>query len=84
MLTLATAYVMRMNDTPAANDIGAGDLYLSNDYDVWATTVGLIQPLTDRLKLYTYAEHLERLSSNELLAGTRDTIGMTLGYYYDF
>ena len=83
-LTLATAYVMRMNDIPAANDLGAGDLYLSNDYDTWATTIGLIQTLTDRLKLYTYAEHLERLSSNELLAGTRDIIGMTLGYYYDF
>jgi hypothetical protein len=81
---MATAYIMRMNDTPDAGQIGDGELFLSNDYDTWATTVGLIQTLTDKLKLYTYAEHLERLSSNEQLAGTRDTIGMTLGYYYDF
>lgn len=84
VLTMASAYILRMNDTPSATDIGNGDLFLSNDYDTWATTVGLIQTLTDRLKLYAYAEHLERISSNELLAGTRDTIGMTLGYYYDF
>jgi hypothetical protein len=84
VLTLASAYVMRMNDTPAEGQIGDGELYLSNDYDTWASTAGLIQTLTDRLKLYTYVEHLERLSSNELLTGTRDTIGMTLGYYYDF
>jgi len=84
MLTMATAYVMRMNNTPAAGSLEAGSLFLSNDYDTWATTVGLIQTLTDRLKLYTYAEHLERISTNPLLAGTRDTIGMTLGYYYDF
>lgn len=84
VLTMATAYIMRMNDTPDGGQIGDGELFLSNDYDTWATTVGLIQTLTDKLKLYTYAEHLERLSSNEQLAGTRDTIGMTLGYYYDF
>lgn len=84
VLTMATAYIMRMNDTPAEGDIGAGEVFLSNDYDTWASTAGLIHTLTDRLKLYTYAEHLERFSSNELLAGTRDTIGMTLGYYYDF
>ena len=84
VLTMATAYIMRMNDTPSSGQIGDGDVFLSNDYDTWATTVGLIQTLTDKLKLYTYVEHLERLSSNPLLAGTRDTIGMTLGYYYDF
>jgi len=84
VLTLASAYAMRMNDTPAAGELGDGDLFLSNDYDTWASTVGLIQTLTDHLKLYTYVEHLERLSSNTLLTGTRDTIGMTLGYYYDF
>lgn len=84
VLTLASAYVIRMNSTPAAGELGDGELFLSNDYDTWATTVGLIQTLTNRLKLYTYAEHLERISSNELLAGTRDTVGMTLGYYYDF
>ncbi len=84
VLTLASAYVMRMNDTPPTGGLGDGELFLSNDYDTWASTIGLIQTLTERLKLYTYAEHLERISSNELLAGTRDTIGMTLGYYYDF
>ena len=84
MLTMATAYDLRMNNTPPAGGIGDGSLFLSNDYDTWATTVGLIHTLTDRLKLYTYAEHLERISSNPLLTGTRDTIGMTLGYYYDF
>ncbi len=83
-LTLASAYLMRMNQAPNADEIGNGNLFLSNDYDTWASTVGLIQTLTERLKLYTYAEHLERISSSELLTGTRDTIGMTLGYYYDF
>ena len=83
-LVMATAYILRMNDEPAPDGIGDGDLYLSNDYNTWATTAGLIQDLTERLKLYYYGEHLERISSNESLAGTRDTIGMTLGYYYDF
>lgn len=84
MLTMATAYTMRMNEVPTSGQLGEDDIFLSNDYDTWATTIGLIKTLTDRLKLYTYAEHLERLSSDELLAGTRDTVGMTLGYYYDF
>lgn len=84
VLSMATAYTLRMNDPPDEGGIGKDEVFLSNDYDTWATTVGLIHTLTDRLKLYTYAEHLERFSSNELLAGTRETIGMTLGYYYDF
>jgi hypothetical protein len=84
VLTLASAYIMRTNKAPGEGEIGEGDLFLGNDYDTWASTVGLIHTLTDRLKLYAYAEHMERLSSNPLLQGTRDTIGMTLGYYYDF
>ena len=83
-LVMATAYILRANDEPAQDGIGDDDLFLSNDYNTWATTAGLIQDLTERLKLYYYGEHLERISSNESLAGTRDTIGMTLGYYYDF
>lgn len=82
--TITTAYVARMNDAPPPDAVAGGDLFLSSDYDTWATTVGLVKTLTDRLKLYTYAEHLERLSSNAELAGTRDTVGMTIGYYYDF
>lgn len=84
VLTLATAYIMRTNKSGGAGGIGEGELFLGNDYDTWASTVGLIQNLSKRLKLYTYAEHLERISSNPLLKGTRDTVGMTLGYYYDF
>jgi len=83
-LTLASAYTMRMNGQVKTGDIGSDSLFLSNDYDTWATTVGLIKTLTKRLTLYMYAEHLDRLSSNPQLAGTRDTVGMTLGYYNDF
>jgi len=84
VLTMASAYIKRTNATQKPGDLGEGDLFLSSDYDTWATTVGLIQTLTKRLKLYTYVEHMERISSNAQLAGTRDTAGMTLGYYYDF
>ncbi len=84
VLTLASVYVMRMNATPVEGEVGYGDVYMSRDYDTWATTAGLIQTLGKRLKLYTYVEHLERISSEELLQGTRNTVGMTLGYYYDF
>jgi hypothetical protein len=84
MLTMTSAYVIRTNGKLSQGQIGEGDLFLSNDYDTWATTVGLIESLTKRLKLYTYVEHMERISSNAQLAGTRDTVGMTLGYYYDF
>lgn len=84
VLTLASAYIMRTNKTPGEGQIGAGDIFLSNNYDTWASTAGLIHTLTERLKLYTYVEHMERLSSNTQLKGTRDTVGMTLGYYYDF
>lgn len=84
MLTMASAYIMRFNTVPQTGDLGEGDLFMSNDYDTWATTVGLIQALTQRLKLYYYVEHLERISSNPLLQGKRDIVGMSLGYYYDF
>jgi hypothetical protein len=84
MLTMTSAYVIRTNGKFLPGQIGEGNLYLSNDYDTWATTVGLIESLTKRLKLYTYVEHMERISSNAQLAGTRNTVGMTLGYYYDF
>ena len=84
VLTMASAYTMRMNGQMQTGDIGSGDIFLSNDYDTWATTVGLIKTLTARFKLYTYVEHLERLSPDPLLAGTRDTVGMTLGYFNDF
>ena len=84
VLTLATAYTMQMNGQMQTGDIGAGNIFLSNDYDTWASTAGLIKTLTDKLKLYAYVEHLERLSANPQLAGTRDTVGLTLGYYNDF
>jgi len=83
-LTLASAYTMRMNGQTQAGEIGADNIFLSNDYDTWASTAGLIKTLTERLKLYAYVEHLERLSPNPQLAGTRDTVGMTLGYFNDF
>ena len=83
-LTMASAYSLRMNGQVTEGDIGSDDLFLTNDYDTWASTVGLIKTLTDRLKLYVYVEHLERLSANASLAGTRDTVGLTLGYYNDF
>jgi len=83
-LIMATAYIMRMNTPASAGGLGEGNLFLNNDYDTWTTTAGLLQALTKRLKLYAYVEHLERISSNEQLAGTRDIVGMTLGYYYDF
>ena len=79
MLTMTSAYVIRTNGKLSKGQIGEGDIFLSNDYDTWATTVGLIESLTKRLKLYTYVEHMERISSNAQLAGTRDTVGMTLG-----
>lgn len=84
MLTMVSAYTMRMNGTVQDGEIGADSLFMTNDYDTWGTTVGLVKTLTERLRLYTYVEHLERLSPNEKLAGTRNTIGMTLGYYNDF
>ena len=84
VLVLASAYSMRMNKQPMSGEIGEGQLFLSNNYDTWTSTVGLIQTLTARLKLYYYGEHIARISSNPLLKGTRDTVGMTLGYYYDF
>lgn len=84
LMTVATAYTMMMNDTPRAGQLGADNLFIANDYDTWGTTVGVVKSFTENLKLYLYGEHLVRLSSNAQLAGTRDTVGMTLGYYYDF
>lgn len=84
VLTLATAYSARMNDQTGAGMIGEDNIFLDNDYDTWVTTGGLIKSFTENLKLYAYVEHLERLSSNPLLEGTRDTVGLTLGYYNDF
>ena len=83
-LTMASVYTMRMNTAPAQGDIGYGDVYMNSDYDTWVTTVGFIQTLGKRLKLYTYVEHLERMSNSQLLQVSRNTVGMTLGYYYDF
>lgn len=83
-LTLATAYTARTTDKTESNPFGVDNLFLSNDYDTWVSTAGLIKTLTEKLKLYFYVEHLERISSEPLLAGTRDTVGLTLGYYNDF
>jgi len=84
VLTLASAYTARMNGQTQAGDIGADNIFINNDYDTWASTAGLIKTLTERLKLYAYVEHLARLSPNPQLAGTRDTVGLTLGYFNDF
>jgi hypothetical protein len=73
-----------MNGQAQPGELGSDSLFISNDYDTWVSTVGLVQTLTDHLKLYAYVEHLERISPEQRLAGTRDTVGMTLGYYNDF
>ena len=83
-LILASAYSIRKNTMPPSGDLGVGNLFMSNNYDTWVSTIGLIQTLTLHLKLYTYVEHLERISPNPQLAGTREMAGATLGYYYDF
>ena len=84
VLTLATSYTLRMNGQARSGELGSDSLFITNDYDTWVSTVGLVQTLTDHLKLYAYVEHLERISPEQRLAGTRDTVGMTLGYYNDF
>lgn len=83
-LTLASSYMMRMNAPAREGDLGRESVFISNDYDTWTSMAGLVQALTERLKLYAYVEHLERMSSDSRLAGTRDTVGLTLGYYNDF
>lgn len=83
-LTLASSYMLRMNGSARAGELGGESLFVSNDYDTWTSTVGLVQTLTLHLKLYTYVEHMERLSPEPRLAGTRDTVGLTVGYFNDF
>jgi hypothetical protein len=83
-LMLATAYTMRYNDAPRAGDLGADAPMLANDYDTWATNIGLTYLLTAHLTAYAYGEHLERYSDAAALEFDRDSAGVTLVYRNDF
>jgi hypothetical protein len=82
-LMLATAYTLRYNDAARAGDIGEGVPMLTNDYDTWATNIGLTYLLTAHLSAYAYGEHLERYSDAPVLEFSRDTVGATLVYRHD-
>jgi hypothetical protein len=84
MLTLGTAYALRYNDTPPAGNVEEGVVMLSSDYDTWASNVGLTYHLTEHLVAYAYVDHTARISDDPELEFTRDTVGTTLVYRYDF
>ncbi len=83
-LTLATAYTLRYSDTPPAGNLEEDVVMLSSDYDTWASNAGLTYQLTEHLVAYTYVDHTARISDTPELAFTRDTVGTTLVYRYDF
>ena len=83
-LMMATAYELRYNDSLKTGDIGADDPLIANDYDTWASNVGLTYTMTAHLTVYTYVEHLARLSAAPDLQLTQDTVGVTFDYRYDF
>lgn len=83
-LTLATAYTLRENDTIGEGGIGEGVPMLTNNYDTWASNIGLTYVLAEHWTAYAYAEHLARFSDDPQLAFDRDTVGTTLVYRYDF
>ncbi len=83
-LTLATAYALRLNDTPQSGSTDAGGVMLENDYNTWASNIGLTYLMTEHLVAYVYADRTTRYSDASELDFTRDTIGATLVYRYDF
>jgi hypothetical protein len=83
-LTLATAYSVRDNDVAQTNMVEEESIMLDNDYDTWASNIGLTYRLTAHLMSYVYANHTVRYSEASELEFTRDTIGATLVYRYDF
>ena len=82
--TLATAYLQRQNDDVKSGDAGEGVLMLTNDYNTWVTNLGLNYVLSQYWTAYAYAEHLVRYSNNPGLEFSRDIVGVTLVYRYDF
>jgi hypothetical protein len=85
-MTLATAYSLRHNETlqDGAGSTGEEAVMLQNDYDTWASNIGLTYLLTEHLVAYTYVDHTVRTSDASDLKFTRDTAGVTLVYRYDF
>lgn len=57
---------------------------LENDYNTWASNIGLTYLMTEHLVAYVYADRTTRYSDASELDFTRDTIGATLVYRYDF
>jgi hypothetical protein len=80
---LATAYTLRYNGDVRPGDLGENDPMITNDYDTWATNLGLTYLLTAHLSAYGYGEHLERYSDRTTLEFSRDTVGVTLVYRHD-
>ena len=83
-LMVATAYALRYNAPLQTGENGADAPLIANDYDTWASNVGLTYTMTARLTAYTYVEHLARFSDSPDLQLTRDTVGVNLVYRYDF
>jgi hypothetical protein len=83
-LFAATAYDARDNEPVPAGGLGAGDVYVENDYQTWDSTIGLQKQLTQHLSLLLYGQHTERFSDTPDLEFDRDIVGTTLNYGYDF
>jgi hypothetical protein len=82
-LTMATAYTIRDNGVLVDGDLNEGDVFVENDYDSWAGSVGLLYNISQHWDAVLYYEHFERISEAEILNYNRDTVGVTLTYNRD-
>ena len=74
---------MRQNDP---EPVGGPTLTIweANNYNTWVSTLGLSWMLANNLGLTAYVEHTARTGSLPDVEFTRDAVGVTLTYQYDF
>lgn len=82
-LKFMTSYQIRWND-PSKVEITSGNPDINSDYATWVFRVDTSRPITKKINFNIYAEHSDRMSDNDNLAYTQDSVGAYLDWRHKF